>query len=97
MRIYWDHASLLRQLNIFHLAFRTIIRSLPNPAIFDNSLDTLPIIVDGVKICRRLCHPTSQNCNQLISLNKAATQSTNNISAHSKYAPSNPNSLFYLH
>lgn len=65
VRIYWDQATLLKQLGIFQMAFHTCIKK--NEADFANGLATLPIM-DGMRSSRRLAHPTPHNCNQLAAL-----------------------------
>ncbi|PJF17061.1 Protein BREAST CANCER SUSCEPTIBILITY 1-like protein [Paramicrosporidium saccamoebae] len=67
VRVYWDQATLFKQLGVFHMAFHNLIRVAGNSVTFENELDTLPI-VDGMRIARRLVHPTAQNCNLIVTL-----------------------------
>lgn len=67
VRIYWDQATVLRQLGVFHLVFNNLIRAMGKAAAFDNELDQVPI-ADGLRIAQRLVHPTAQNCNALVPL-----------------------------
>jgi hypothetical protein len=89
VRIYWDQASLLKQLGVFPLAFHNLIRSAGNSITFDNELDKLPII-DGMRISRRLVHPTLQNCNLIVSLDAleaAAAATATNKNSTVKFSP----------
>lgn len=65
--MYWDQATLFRQLGVFHLAFHNLIKATGKMATFENELDQMPI-VDGVRVAQRLLHPIGQNSNLLVSL-----------------------------
>lgn len=75
VRIYWDQATLLRQLGVFQMAFHNLIKAAGNSITFEHELDSLPI-VDGMRVSRRLVHPTEHNCNQLLSLEALEVGST---------------------
>lgn len=92
VRIYWDQATLLKQLGVFQMAFHNCIRM--NEAVFANGLAALPIM-DGMRSSRRLAHPTPQNCNQLAALEalEKARQDRTNLAAAVKLSPSTQTTL----
>lgn len=67
VRVYWDQATILRQLGVFHLALHNLIHAVGKVTTFDNELDQVPI-VDGMRIAQRLLRPNLQNANPLMSL-----------------------------
>lgn len=90
VRIYWDQATLLKQLGVFPLVFHNLIQSSKNVATFENELAMLPIL-HGMNASRRLVHPTAQNCNQLVSLEllEAKNSQPASLANPPNYAPSN--------
>lgn len=94
VRVYWDQATLLKQLGVFPVVFRNLIQTSKHEATFENELAMLPIM-HGMNASRRLVHPTVQNCNQLVSLETLEAKGTRPapMAGRPNYAPSNRRSF----
>ncbi len=88
-RVYWDQATLLKQLGIFHLAFHNLIAATGGKleTTFENGLDQIPI-VDGIRLAQRLVHPSEHNGNLIIPLDILERELTKEPAMRSKLAPS---------
>lgn len=68
VRIWWDQASLLKQLDHFQLSFNNLIHmSARHESSFNNALSSLPI-PDPSSTAHRIIHPSQRNGNSLLDL-----------------------------
>lgn len=69
VRVWWDQASLLKQLDHFQLSFNNLIHmSSRHESSFNNALSSLPI-PDPSAIAHRIINPSIRNGNSLLDLN----------------------------
>jgi len=89
VRIYWDNASLLKQLGVFELAFHNMIKATGQLASFSAAMESLNI-ADGHQIAMRLINPTPMNASTLYPLDlfrESLQQSKPSHSFATNYAP----------